>query len=108
MHLHYPILVVCGRIDRKNLKGIGSPTLTKSVVLDPVWRMRSGGALRRALVASVAVLFVATLATEADAARRKADRTQAVSKTAAKKQEPFPGLPNGPLQMVVSIGSQHA
>ena len=68
--------------------------------------MRPGCAvLRRVLVTSVAFAFVATFASDADAARKQ--KTVQVGK---KREAPpsFGNLQPGPLQMVVSIGGQHA
>jgi len=66
--------------------------------------------LRRALVASVAFAFVASFADTADAQSRKSKRpapaASKVSKTDTKG--PFGDIPKGPLQMVISIGQQHA
>jgi hypothetical protein len=67
--------------------------------------------LRKALVAGVALAFLASLISDADAATRRSNRdlvNKAGKAQKAQPKEPFPGMQNGPLQIVVSIGGQHA
>jgi hypothetical protein len=67
--------------------------------------------LRKALVAGVALAFLASLISDADAATRRSNRdlvNKAGKAQKAPPKEPFPGMQNGPLQIVVSIGGQHA
>lgn len=71
-------------------------------------RTRRGIAiLRQALVASVALAFLAALAEPAEAARKSKQRYVASkSKRDEPIKQPFGDLPKGPLQLVVSVGDQ--
>src|SRR5262249_59805566 len=63
---------------------------------------------RKALAATVALAFVTTFVTEADAAsRRRAHTNKLAKKRDVPNKNPFGEMPKGPLQMVVSIGGQH-
>jgi hypothetical protein len=66
--------------------------------------------LRRVLAAGVALAFIAAVSDPADAATRKRQQGVAVkaSKTREESKGPFGDIPKGPLQVVVSIGQQHA
>ena len=63
---------------------------------------------RKAMAAAVALAFVTTFVTEADAAsRRRAQMHKLAKKRDVPVRNPFGEMPKGPLQMVVSIGGQH-
>lgn len=78
--------------------------------LNSVTPSKSNRSLRCALTAGVAIALVASLVSAADA--RKARRHEESVRVSGKKKEepklPFGELPKGPLQIVVSTGSQHA
>lgn len=65
-------------------------------------------AIRAVLAASVALAFVASLTSEADAARRQNQRNAPKpGKQHEPKGAPFDGRATGTLQIIVSIGNQH-
>ncbi|MGH6769792.1 MAG: L,D-transpeptidase family protein [Xanthobacteraceae bacterium] len=79
---------------------------TSRTSLVAVSRRRAAGAVRKALVAGVALLFVASLADTADAAPRQ-KRVVAGKKRDVPIKHPFgEAMPKGPLQLVVSIADQ--
>ena len=86
--------------------------MANSIVSTPVRRTSPGSVfLRTTLMAGVAIAFLASLVGDADAATRKSNRdlvNKAGKAQKAQPQAPFPGMQKGPMQIVVSIGGQHA
>jgi hypothetical protein len=90
--------------DRQDGPNRREGNLRNYVVLNdtlPAWRRPKESPLRKALLASVALIFLGGLAAPADAA------TRAPKSSRAEPVQDFGEMPKGPLQIVVSIANQH-